>query len=152
MFDGPYNDPNGYHKSVAGFFDLSLKDSVCVSGGNTGIHCGLTVTSLSGYHNDGHGPFRSIEAINPATLGVAACFADSGSPVLVPYTGGVYVGAAGMVQYGAYPVETFPIPDSWTGLGQGDCFGLVGFTSMRTIVRDLGSGAGLWTFGGVAYP
>lgn len=97
MFDGAWNDPNGYYKVVEGYADLSVNDWVCASGANTGVHCNIQVDNLLISYNDGFGaPFWTIRSHQRGS-GIAAGQGDSGGPVLVPYSNGK-VGAAGMIQ------------------------------------------------------
>lgn len=98
MFDGAENNAAGYTKSVTGFADLSLNDHVCTSGGNSGVHCGVKVTSLSVEFNDGYGYVQTIRGIQQTAGAIAAAQGDSGGPVLVPLPGGSDVHAAGMIQ------------------------------------------------------
>lgn len=138
-FDGTWNNSTGSHKSVAGFADLGLHDQVCTSGAMSGAHCDVYVTHMDAWENDGFGDYDSIQA--EASVGIAGATGDSGGPVFVPYSGGTYVGAAGMIQYGQYSVMACS-----TRVASARCFALVGFTSMRTMVNDLGSGWSLRTY------
>lgn len=133
MFDGAWNDPNGYRKTVEGYADLSINDWVCTSGANTGVHCYIQVDNLLVSFNDGFGAFWTIRA-HQRQSGIAGGQGDSGGPVLVPYSNGK-VGAAGMIQGSLGPqtqscgsVRVGPI---WCGRE-------LEFSSTRTIAREVG--------------
>ena len=98
MFDGTYYDSSGYHKNVVGYADLSVGDNVCTSGGMSGVHCYIKVTNLSYWLNDGYGLVQTIVGTQQQSGQIAASVGDSGGPVLVPYSNGTSVDAAGMIQ------------------------------------------------------
>lgn len=139
MFDGAYDNANGYSKYVIGYADLSVGDYVCTSGGMSGVHCNIKVTDLSVWIDDGQGSVQTIKGVQQTSGRIAAAEGDSGGPVLVPYTGGTYVGAAGMIQAGNNKVACTPTAFIV------DCFKNVFFSSMRTIVDTL-PGASLRTY------
>lgn len=135
MFDGAWNDPGGYHKTVQGYADLSVNDWVCTSGANSGVHCGIQVENLLyGYEDDFGDPFWSITARQRGS-GIAVAGGDSGGPVLVPYANGK-VGAAGMIQ-GIPGGQTVPDCGS-THVSTTNCGVTVAFTSTRTIANEVG--------------
>lgn len=142
MFDGAWNDSTGYNKPVWGFADVSLGDGICTSGGNSGVHCNINVTSMYEYVNDGFGVFSTIRGEVNGPLGIAAMEGDSGGPVLVPYTNG-YVGAAGMIQQigqprGGGPEGCGAAHDYDEGYSN-TCSPVVLFSSMRTIANYSGA-------------
>jgi hypothetical protein len=98
MFDGAWNNSSGYYKNVAGLSNVSEGSSVCSSGGNSGVHCGLIVQGGLTIHNDGYGRFYTLRAI--ARSGIAAATGDSGGPIFIPASDGRRVWAVGMVQAG----------------------------------------------------
>lgn len=140
MFDGAWNDPNSYHKTVVGYADLSEGDWICTSGAVSGVHCEIEVQNLLHAHDDGQGVFWTISARQLGN-GVAVAQGDSGGPVLVPYStnGWTTVGAAGMNQWGTETRACGSVRTSTT------CFNWVGFTSMRTMVEEIGPSASLRT-------
>lgn len=95
MFDGAYSTNN--HKTVNGYGDVGIDDYVFTSGGNSGTHPNLKVTSLTASWNDGFGSASQVEAA--ASGGnIAAMAGDSGGPVFTYHTDGTTVGASGMIQ------------------------------------------------------
>jgi hypothetical protein len=142
-FDGAWNS-NGYWKGVVGYKDLAVGDNVCTDGGNSGVHCGVKVTKLTVYWNDGYGSEPTIEAYRSA--GVAVIQGDSGGPVLVPLSNGTQIYAAGMIQRWAGTNLNPNCGGTWY-TGSNACSRTVGFTSMRTVVNSL-SGATLVHAGG----
>jgi len=139
-FDGAWNSTS-YWKGVVGFRDLSVGDSVCTDGANSGVHCGVQVTKLTVYWDDGYGSEPTIEAYRSA--GVAVIQGDSGGPVLVPLSNGTQIYAAGMIQRWAGTNLNPNCGGTWY-TGSNACSATVGFTSMRTVVNSL-SGATLTT-------
>lgn len=139
MFDGAYSDNTGYHKNVVGYADLSIGDGVCTSGGMSGVHCYVKVTNLSYYIQDGFGQVQTIVGAQQQSGQIAAATGDSGGPVLVPYTDGTSVAAAGMIQ--AIDNVVGCTPTAFAAI----CGKTVYFTSMRTIVSTL-PGASLRTY------
>jgi hypothetical protein len=137
MFDGAWNDPNGYKKIVTGFADIGIGGLVCTSGGNSGVHCGIKVYALSVLWNDGFGPISTIEAYQ-VDGGVANVQGDSGGPVLATAGPGL-VHADGMIQAWVYQLS-----NCGSVHDPGICGNGVLFTSMRTIVNSI-SGASLRT-------
>ena len=134
MFDGAWNNAAGYYKVVQGFQDVGLGDSVCTSGGNSGVHCAIKVDNMWYLWNDGFGWEYNIHATHNNT-DIAAIQGDSGGPVLMPYSNGK-VGAVGMIQ---------AVVNGWTGscgavhdLYDNICAREVLFTSSRTIANGLG--------------
>lgn len=140
MFDGAWNDPNSYHKTVVGYADLSEGDWICTSGAMSGVHCEIEVQNLLHAYNDGQGVFWTISARQLGD-GVAVARGDSGGPVLVPYStnGWTTVGAAGMNQWGTETRACGSVRTATT------CYNWVGFTSMRTMVEEIGPSASLRT-------
>lgn len=133
MFDGAWNNSVGYVKTTKGFFDLSMGDGVCTSGASTGVHCFIKVTSLWISFSDGFSVFWTIRGIQQQSGAIAAGDGDSGGPVLVPYTGGSTVGAAGMIQ-GSEGTKTF---NCGSVRSFGICSPEVEFSSMHTFVNFL---------------
>lgn len=138
MFDGAYNNTDGYKKTVVGYGDVSLNDKVCTSGANSGVHCSLNIQAMGAMISDGypHVPDPRFSAIlaGHVTNGTAACQGDSGGPVLMT-AGTGKVKAVGMIQ----AINTTPAyrtnPARW--FTSGYCSVQVYFTSMRTIVNTL---------------
>lgn len=136
MYDGAWDNPYGYSKQVVGFQDVSLGDWICTSGGNSGVHCSIQVTSMYYWWNDGYGGAYNIEAYQTNSADIAAIQGDSGGPVLMPYSSGTTVGAVGMIQ---------AVLNGWTGNcgsvhdgGGNVCSRDFLFTSTRTIANSLG--------------
>ncbi|PYC88422.1 hypothetical protein C7C46_00680 [Streptomyces tateyamensis] len=139
MFDGAYNDPSGYHKTVVGFGDVGLGTPVCTSGGNSGVHCNIVVNSMAVSFNDGYGAVTNILATQQTGGQIAAIQGDSGGPVFT-LAGDGQVYAAGMIQAVGSPASNCgPVHD-----GGNICSTQVLFTSMRTIVNSI-PGASLVT-------
>jgi hypothetical protein len=137
MFDGAWNDPNGYHKTVVGFADLSVNDWVCTSGANSGVHCGIQVDHLLISFNDGFGAFWTIRGKQRTSGQIAGAQGDSGGPVLVPYSNNNWttVGAAGMIQGSLGPQTT---SCGSVRIGGVFCSTEIEFSSTHTIVNELG--------------
>lgn len=135
MFDGTWNNSAGYSKAVSGFQDVSLGDSVCTSGGNSGVHCTIKVISTSVSWNDGYGAALNIEGLQKTAGAIAAITGDSGGPVLIPRSDGT-VGAVGMIQAvpGADGNNCGSVRDPVGNI----CSPYVLFTSTRTIANSLG--------------
>ncbi|GAB3664919.1 hypothetical protein GCM10027589_29260 [Actinocorallia lasiicapitis] len=139
VFDGAWNTAD-YTKRVIGYGRLSLNDYVCTSGGNSGVHCNIKVTSMWESFNDGTGVFATLRGVHQGGQ-IASAKGDSGGPVItLGGTGQVY--AAGMIQGGSKAVSCSGIHE-WTGAF---CTSDVYFSSMETIVRSL-PGAALRTSG-----
>jgi hypothetical protein len=134
MFDGAWNDPTGYHKTVVGFADLSVNDWVWTSGAMSGMHESIQVRSLSYDWNDGYGYCHTIWGVQTGG-GVATAAGDSGGPVMVAYPDANWttVGAAGMIQWGSDTRTCGSTRVATT------CYNMVGFTSMHAIVNELGA-------------
>lgn len=130
-FDGAWNT-TGYTKTVVGFRDLSVNDSVCTDGGNSGIHCLVKVVNLNVSLNDGYGSFPTIKGIQQASGQIAGGVGDSGGAVVVPYTGGTTVGAAGMIQGSLGSLVPCTSMHDLT-----ECSKEVEFSSMHTFVNAL---------------
>ncbi|BCJ64813.1 hypothetical protein Prubr_18340 [Polymorphospora rubra] len=136
MFDGAWNNAAGYKKTVIGFSDVSTGDSVCTSGGNSGVRCGIQVERMCVLFNDGMG-FGNVCTIegHQVNNGLAAIQGDSGGPVFTT-SGTNQVRATGMIQAGV---------DGWTNCtgvhdgGSNICSDRILFTSMRTITNSLGA-------------
>lgn len=141
MFDGSYNNTNGLKKTVVSLRDVGLGDKVCTSGGNSGKHCGLTVTDMSAFWDDktGHGDVSTIVAMAPTAADLAAARGDSGGPVYVIGNDPYEVRAVGMIQAIANEYVSCP-----TRAGNNICGNVVFFTSTKTIVHGL-SGSSLVT-------
>jgi hypothetical protein len=133
MFDGGWNDPNGYAKSVTGYADPSLYDPVCTSGANSGVHCNIQVDSTWVTFDDGYGSFPTIEGTQ-RTGDIAAAQGDSGGPVFVPHTDNITVGAAGMIQ--GVSNQSICNPPQ-VHLGGVSCGQRVLWTSERAITAEL---------------
>ncbi|WP_189336124.1 hypothetical protein [Actinoplanes ianthinogenes] len=139
MFDGSRNDANGYKKTVVGYGDVSLRDSVCTSGANSGVHCGIRITQMvhwfdDGYPHGGNSTFSTIVG-DQESHKTAACQGDSGGPVLVT-AGNMKVKAVGMIQ-GGPATDTRYHTSSTTWSGGAVCTWRFYFTAMRTIVNTL---------------
>ena len=141
MYDGAWDNAAGYSKAVQQFADLSLDDWVCTSGGNSGVHCGIQVTSMYNLWWDGISEAYNIGAYQRNVGQYAAIQGDSGGPVLVPYANG-NVGAAGMIQAvpGGDTNGCAPAHD----LGANKCSPTVFFTSMRSIANNYGASLVTW--------
>ena len=111
------------------------------SGGNSGKHCGLTVTDMSAFWDDktGHGDVSTIVAMAPTAADLAAARGDSGGPVYVIGNDPYEVRAVGMIQAIANEYVSCP-----TRAGNNICGNVVFFTSTKTIVHGL-SGSSLVT-------
>lgn len=144
MFDGAYNDSNGYKKAVQQLQDVSLNGYVCTSGGNSGVHCNLQILNLYVLHNDGVSSEPQIRARHVSGW-KANAGGDSGGPVLVPYSNGK-VGAVGMIQ-ASY--ERLDYGEGCARLGgqafYGWCYADVLFTSTRTMINNMPAGSRLVT-------
>ncbi|MDQ2741886.1 MAG: S1 family peptidase [Chloroflexota bacterium] len=104
VFDGVWNNSAGFHKTVSGLRDVAVGDSVCSSGGYTGVHCLLTVNNLSVWFEDVPG-LPEIQTISASTTNsalIAGGAGDSGGPIMIPNVDGVHVWAVGIFQ-GAPP-------------------------------------------------
>ncbi|MEV4514424.1 hypothetical protein AB0K00_36365 [Dactylosporangium sp. NPDC049525] len=136
MFDGAWNDSSGYKKTVIGYGDVSSGDSVCTSGGNSGVHCGIQVGTMCVLFNDGMG-FGNICTIrgHQVNNGISNIQGDSGGPVFT-LGGAGQVRATGMIQ---------GLQGGWqncTGVHDGGanwCSDWVLFSSARTINNALGA-------------
>jgi hypothetical protein len=136
-FDGAWNNSYGYYKTVSAYADVSLGDHVCTSGGNSGVHCNILITSMYYSFDDGWGPVVSTIRGDQQTAGqIAVIQGDSGGPVFVPYSDGSHVGASGMIQgeVNGDPYNCGPVHDQ----GNNFCSPTVLFTSIRTIANALG--------------
>ncbi|GAB3905029.1 hypothetical protein GCM10029964_099680 [Kibdelosporangium lantanae] len=135
MFDGAWNDPTGFHKTVVGFADLSINDWIWTSGAMSGMHQSIVVANLLYDWNDGYGSFHTIWGAQTGG-GVAASTGDSGGPVMVAYPDANWttVGAAGMIQWVGGSVGC-----GSTRVSGVLCSNVVGFTSMHAIVNELGA-------------
>lgn len=145
MFDGPFNDPTGYYKTVVGYADVSIGDSVCTSGGNSGVRCWSRVNDMNYTYNDGFGILSTVKAeVYSPQFSSAGAAGDSGGPVFYPYNGpgfnGTTVGAIGMIQFGTV-IPSYACPPQ--AIAYADCYTQVTFTTMRSIVDDLGVNARL---------
>lgn len=141
MFDGAWNNAAGYRKTVIGYGDVSFGDSVCTSGANSGVHCGIVVNKMDALFDDEYphvadSKFMTIFGI--ANSGAAACRGDSGGPVLTPRNAADVL-AVGMIQGG--PLDKPGTPPVWTIPAStrtgAECSRGVFFSSMRTITRNL---------------
>ncbi len=141
MFDGAYNDSNGYHEIVNALSDVSFGSSVCSSGGNSGVHCNLKVTNMNEEFADGAGSnFDSIRVTQQTKGAIAGASGDSGGPILIPNSDGKHVWAVGMLQ-GSQEDQLW---------GTGSCGGAnltsglhcavsIEFTSERVMLNRLGA-------------
>jgi hypothetical protein len=136
MFDGAWNDASGYKKTVKGYSDVSSGDTVCTSGANSGVHCGIQIYTMCVLFDDlmGFGSICTIQG-HQQSNGIAAIQGDSGGPVFtLAGTGQVY--ATGMIQ---------AVQGGWTNcsgvhVGGGNiCSDWMLFSSMRTINNSLGA-------------
>jgi len=138
MFDGAWNDASGYSKPVRGFWNASLGDSVCTSGGNSGVHCWLTVDATAVSISDGYGTFNTFRATHQNSGSIAVIEGDSGGPVLVPLSDGG-VGAVGMIQGFYGTVMTGASCGSVHDLGNNRCTRAVLFTPYSSIASGFGA-------------
>ena len=136
MFDGNY--ATSAHKTVNSYTDVGLNDYVFTSGGNSGTHPNLKVTSVNAQWNDGYGVASEIEAASTNNT-IAAAAGDSGGPVFGYHTDNTTVGAAGMIQYYVGSLS------SCGSMRDGNpCGPKVGFTSAHATVSTT-AGASLVT-------
>lgn len=96
VFDGRWDNSEGYSKPVEGLQDVMLGDQVCTDGANSGVHCWARVSEMSYWFKDKYGMFQNIIATKIGG-GYASVAGDSGGPVLIPHSNGK-VGAVGMIQ------------------------------------------------------
>lgn len=141
MFDGAWNNPDGYSKAVSGFQDVSPGDYVCTSGGNSGVHCNIQVIGTYYWWDDGWGGAYNIEGYQQTYGQIAAIQGDSGGPVLMPRSDGT-VGAVGMIQ-AVLNADTNNCGSAYD-LGSNTCSPDVLFTSTRTIANALGMSLVTW--------
>jgi len=127
MFTGAWNNTSGSKKKVAGFRDVSLNDTVCTSGGNSGEHCDIKVNDMTYWWNDGDGGFDTISGYR--SVGIAVAQGDSGGPVFTSRSDG-RVGAVGMIQALNDQASCPSVHDAGYLCGK-----TVYFSSMRTIVN-----------------
>ena len=127
---------------VVGYVDVGINDFVCTGGGNSGQHCGLTVTAMKVQFNDGYGYVSTIRA-DISNGGIAAIQGDSGGPVFIYKGAGV--AAVGMIQGQPSPGWTGSICGTVVDLGNNQCSGAVYFTSIHTVITYGGLGASLAT-------
>jgi hypothetical protein len=97
MFDGSWNNPDGYRKPVQELRDVGLNTLVCTSGGNSGVHCNVKVTAMVVSFNDGYGTVSTMRGVQQTSGRIAVIQGDSGGPVLISYANGK-VGAVDMIQ------------------------------------------------------
>jgi hypothetical protein len=95
MFDGAWNDPTGWHKTVWGLADVSQGSNICGGGANSGMHCNLVVDNMAESFNDGFGTYTTIRV--HALSGIGGAHGDSGGPMLIPSSDGLHVWAVGML-------------------------------------------------------
>jgi hypothetical protein len=133
MFDGAWNNPSGYAKTVSGLADVSLGSSVCSSGANTGVHCNLIVDQMNESFDDGYGAQSTIRVYQQTAGQVAGGEGDSGGPMLIPNSDGLHVWAVGMIQGTNEALTSCPSARVATAR----CSVHMEFTSMRTIVNTI---------------
>lgn len=133
MFDGAWNNASGYHKTVNGLADVSQGSAVCSSGANSGVHCNLIVDNMVESFNDGFGSYSSIRV--HAQSGIAGAHGDSGGPILIPVSGGVYVKAVGMLQ-GSNEAQTSSCGSLRIAT---TCSAYIEFTSERVFLSNMGA-------------
>jgi hypothetical protein len=133
MFDGAWNNSTGYHKTVWGLADVSKGSSICSSGANSGVHCGLIVDNMVESFNDGYGSFSSIRV--HAQSGIAGAHGDSGGPMLIPASDGTHVWAVGMLQ-GSNETQTSNCGSLRIAT---QCSAYVEFTSERVFLNNMGA-------------
>jgi hypothetical protein len=145
MFDGTWDNSDGYVKTTSGLVDLSQGDKVCTSGAGTGVHCGITIRDLLSNFADDDGILTTIQGYK---FGAAAAGeGDSGGPVLVPLSDGKHVRAAGMIQGandGFLFGESLCGGSTRVGAKYTICSVYVEFTSMHTMINNI-SGSSLVT-------
>ncbi len=85
LYDGPASETNGYAKPVVGWGHNNVGDYVCSDGANSGVHCGLQITSTDIGVTGQNGIYRPDADLAYATSatpgGAAAVNGDSGGPV-----------------------------------------------------------------------
>lgn len=146
VWDGAYNTED-YQKTVVGYADPAIGTEVCTSGGNSGVHCNIIVTSLSVYINDGYGATEMIRGVQQKVGQIALIQGDSGGPVIVPlwpclFGIGCRVRAAGMIQgWVGGSTGTGALCGPVHDAGSNICADNVLFTSMRTIVSWIPGGS-----------
>ncbi len=133
-FSGARN--SGSNKIVKGYKDLSIDDTVCTSGGNSGLHCNIKVDAMKVQWDDKHGSKLTTIHGTQKKSGIANAQGDSGGPVLTP-DGKGKVRAAGMIQAVDALVSNC---GSLNYSPHVKCGKGVLFTSMRTIVRGIPGG------------
>lgn len=133
MFDGAWNNSSGYHKTVWGMADVSQGSSICSSGANSGVHCGLVVENMNEIFNDGYGSFSTIRV--HARSGIAGAHGDSGGPMLIPASDGTHVWAVGMLQ-GSNQTQTSSCGSLRIST---TCSAWVEFTPQRTFLNNMGA-------------
>jgi hypothetical protein len=142
MFDGAWNDANGYSKQTTVTRDVGIGDEdICTSGANTGVHCGLKVTGSTSW-DDGESNFEVtlLSLMNYRLGDIAAGPGDSGGPVLTPLLDGTRVRMVGMIQGGTGMVVPCP---SMRKVEPG-CTDGVAITTTRSIIQSFNSyGAGV---------
>jgi hypothetical protein len=140
MFDGAFNNRNGYTKKVIGYGTVAIGDKICTSGGNSGATCGIKIYESGVWYNDGFSRVSTIRARLSHPTDAAVAPGDSGGPVFVT-AGSGKVRAVGMIQTGA---TGWGDPD-WrvcpTNQGNSDCSMRVGFTLMSVIVNTIPNAA-----------
>lgn len=138
LFDGAWNEPTGRHLVVRGIANVGETDPVCTSGGNSGTHCGMKVTDLADWWNDGYQDLETIVASRPfnGPSNVSATEGDSGGAVFVgPIANiqavGVLQGSGPGTEYsGVRDCGTTRIPNSY-------CASSVRFTSEQVFLNNI---------------
>jgi hypothetical protein len=133
MFDGAWNNPNGWFKTVWGLADVSQGSTICGGGANSGMHCNLVVDNMAESFNDGFGTFTTIRV--HALSGIVGAHGDSGGPMMIPSSDGLHVWAVGMLM-GTNEAQTsncgsLRIPTT--------CASYVEFSPERRFLTDMGA-------------
>lgn len=95
VYDGAWDDMNGYSKAVSGWEHNYRGDKVCTSGANGGVHCGITIAKVDTTVVGSNGILRpDVDLAYASTGGIAAVNGDSGGPVFSGTASGYTTDAA----------------------------------------------------------
>lgn len=141
MFDGAWNNANGYYKFVKGLADVSFGSYVCSSGANSGVHCNLKVEEMNDQYSDPAGSYWTIRVKQQTAGQIAGAQGDSGGPIFIPIYGGTHVYAVGMLQGSEMPKTTScgPLRITQTANGPTQCSQWIQFTSTRVLLSNIGA-------------
>jgi hypothetical protein len=133
MFDGAWNDPTGWHKTVWGLADVSQGSYICGGGANSGMHCNLVVDNMAESFNDGFGTYTTIRV--HALSGIGGAHGDSGGPMLIPSSDGLHVWAVGMLM-GSNEAQTSACGSLRIAT---TCASYIEFSPERRFLTDMGA-------------